>query len=466
MYGPPPDPRQVAAPVALVQAPGAYAACAAVGLGLSLLALWRRPPVAARAAALILGQVVALTAPLAAFLDRYVYGSFPTIDKEGSLLFYLDGVHLRALLHPLASLHDPAVALIGVHTGHLWVTAFFDLFLSPVGAMNAQALLYPALAWWAAWLLLRDLCGDARVAFVISFAWGMGLRVFADLNWATIEKAAIFWLALHAWALHRAWRDGGRWPLASGLILGLATWMNLYLGLVGGAVLAAAALAAGWEALRRRGLGTGGRRLLAAAAWGALAVAPLAAWQALLLRSGPALASPDDFLWKRAALDSFTLWPPRWDRLEVHRALNLVVIGLGLLGLARRRADPRVRFLALATALLFALSLGPRLWPTAAENPVYMLARAVVPGFWRVAKPEVFFHGAWLGLCAVAAVELKAAAPRRGGLGALYAIFVLAWLLMVRTHPAYPGMSVYQPTRLAPDWAERVFERAAPATEP
>ena len=79
------------------------------------------------------------------------------IDKAGSLLFYLDGVHQRMLLHPWLSPGDPAARLIGVHVGHLWITEIFDLVYSPVGAFNAQALLYPALAWYGAWLLLRDL---------------------------------------------------------------------------------------------------------------------------------------------------------------------------------------------------------------------------------------------------------------------------------------------------------------------
>ena len=205
MYGPPPDPRQLMAPVQLGTVPLAYLGCLLTGLAISVLAALRKLPEALRVWLFILGQTIVLTMPLAWYLDRYVFGAFPTIDKEGSLLFYLDGVHVRMLLHPVQSLGDPAAHLIGVQTGHLWVTALFDMFLSPTGAFNAQALLYPALAWWACYLLLRDLCGHGRIAAVLAFAWGMGLHVFRDLNWYTIEKAAIFWLALYLWALYRAW---------------------------------------------------------------------------------------------------------------------------------------------------------------------------------------------------------------------------------------------------------------------
>ena len=101
--------------------PEAYLACIGVGLVLSLAALLRTPNVRLRAAVFILGQTVLLTAPLAVFLDTWMYGSYPTIDKAGSMVFYLDGVHLRMLTDPVASLQDPAARLIGVHVGHLWV---------------------------------------------------------------------------------------------------------------------------------------------------------------------------------------------------------------------------------------------------------------------------------------------------------------------------------------------------------
>ncbi|MCB9778110.1 MAG: hypothetical protein H6742_06070 [Alphaproteobacteria bacterium] len=493
MYGPPPDPRQQIAPVELVDAPEAYAACLVIGLLLSAFALWKRPPASLRYLVLILGQTIALTMPLSWFLDRYVYGAFPTIDKEGSLLFYLDGVHVRMLLHPLLSTGDPAAHLIGVHTGHLWVTQFFDLFLSPVGAFNAQGLLYPALAWWAAWLLLRDLCHHDRTAFVLSFSWGMGLHVFRDLNWYTIEKAAIFWLALFCWALYRSWvrapqgnppgtglpggpllvgrlRETGPWPWAAGALYLAMAWNNLYLGLVGAVVGACALVAVGVHAAwawRGRteapdeyaGAAARFRSVALACAACAAFAAPLVVLQILLLYGGgPSLGDPQRFLTERAALDGFTLAPFRWNRLEPWRALNMVAVGLALFGAVARRRDVRVRFALACGSFLFLLSLGPALLP-GVPNPVYMAAFHLVPGFWRVAKPEVFFHGTWLLMCGVAAIQLRRVVPSPRTLGLLYGVFVVAWVLMVRTHPAYPGLTIPVRSSLDPQWHEQVFEQ-------
>ncbi len=456
MYGPPPDPRQLLAPVQLIDDPLSHLACVAIGAALTLLAWrWKRPGPHIRAALFILGQTIWLTMPLAAHLDTYVYGSFPTIDKEGSLLFYLDGVHRRLLAHPVASAADPAVRLIGIHVGHLWVTELFDLFLSPMGAFNLQGLLYPPLAWYAAWLLLRDVCRDDRIALLLGFPFGMGLHLFRDLNWYTIEKAAVFWLALFAWALHRAWRDGGPWRELTGVIYLLMSWMNLYLGLVGAALGGLAMLGAGWPSLRSRTL-LPQTRWVARAMWACAAGGvPLAIWQLALLNGGPGLGSPDRFLWERAALDGFSLFPLRWNRLEIHRALNLIAVGLALVGVVRRWKDGRVRWALAAGLFLAALSVGPVLLPGPVENPLYMAVRAVVPGFWRVAKPEVFFHGTWLLMLCVAAIELSRVS--RKGLGWLYALFVVGWVIMVRTHPAYPPMTMPVESSLSPDWAEKVF---------
>lgn len=460
MYGPPPDPRQTLAPVEVVDVPELYLLCIALGMVPTLVG-WqvKRLPMALRALLLILGQVVILTMPLAVCLDDFWFGAFPTIDKEGSLLFYLDGVHQRLVLHPVQALQDPAARLIGVHIGHLWVTQLFDLALSPMGAFNAQALLYPVLGWWCAWLLLRDVCSDHRVAFVVAFPFGMSLHLFRDLNWYTIEKGAVFWLALFAWAFHRAWERGGRWRVITSVIYLLMSWMNLYLGLVAAGLGALALLGTGLRSLRVRAPTEGFRRVLQTDLACVVAALPLVLYQyALMSSGGPSLGSPERFLWERAALDGFSIVPFRWNRLEVHRSLNLVVVGLAMLGAWYRRRDPRVQFCVFAGWALFLVSIGPVLLPGPVENPVYFAVRAVVPGFWRVAKPEVFFLGTWLLMLCVAALQLQRVSPRRGGLGLLYGLFVLGWVLMVRTHPAYPDMSQPVESRLRSDWAEKVFE--------
>jgi len=438
VYGPPPHPDQVLVPLGPGDAPEAWVLCLALGLGITALAALRRQAPALRAWWFCLGQTVALTAPLAVVLERVVYGAFPTIDKSGSLLFYLEGVHRSVTFHPLAAVQEPAARLIGVHVGHLWLTEAFDLFLGPHGAFNAQALFQVALGWWAAALLLRTLCGRWDTAVILALPFGLNLHVFRDLNWYTIEKSAVFGLALYAWSVTRCWQRGGRWTWGAGLVFAGLLFLNGYLALVGAAGIALALAA------------TRDRRLLVHCAWATAFAAPLVALQLALLSGPGTLGDPERFLVERALLDSFTLWPPAWNRLELYRSLNGVVIGLAVWGAWRLRHEGRVRTWALVGAGLFALALGPELLP-GVPNPVYLGVRAVVPGFWRVAKPETFFHGTWLALLALAALAVSGRRVRW-----LYPVFVIGWCVVVRTHPAFPGFTEPVDQELAPDWAERV----------
>ena len=428
------------------------------GLALSALAvIWKRPPRALRYLMFIVGQVTCLTAPLLVHINRFVYGSFPTIDKEGSLLFYLDGVHMRMVLHPMLSTVDPAARLIGVHVGHLWVSQAFDLFLSPLGAFNAQAMMALVLGWWTMWLLLRAVCQEDRVALVLSFPFGMGLHIFRDLNWYTIEKAHVFWLPLFALSLLKAWREGGRWRWAPGIVFVVMSWMNLYMGMIAGFFAVCAWLWTLGESVLKRYRTQGLRRVSHAGAVCLLLVTPLLVWQWALMRGGPQLGTPERFLWERAALDGFSLVPLAWNRLEVHRSMNLIAIGLALFGVFGSWQDRRVRFALFAGLAAFVLSIGPILLPGPVENPAYMLIREIVPGFWRVAKPEVFFHITWMLMLCVAAIQLSRVSPRRG-LYALYGVFFAGWLLMVRTHPAYPPMTLPVETVLNQGWQDDVFD--------
>lgn len=443
----------------------------ALGLGLALVALsaLRRPPEAARALCFTLGFTLALTAPLGGLLDRAWLGSFPTIDKEGSLLFYLDGVHVRALLHPIAALQDPAVQLIGVHLGHLWPVAALDaLGLSAMGAFNAVGLLSIAGAWWAAWLLAREAGADSRLALWAAAPFGLGLHVLRDLNWYTIEKAAVGWLALFAFLLLRAARRGGRWPPLAGLAYALMCWMNLYLGLVG-AALGGLALACAAARRWRAGRADAGaeptlpspaltlRNIGLSCVFCAGFALPLVVAQALLMRGAAPLGTPEQFLWQRAALDSVTLSPLMWNRMEPLPALCSPLVVLSIWGLWRARGEALARYSAAAILVLTAISLGPALGPEL-KNPVYLALARGVPGLWRVAKPEVFFEGAFLLLLTWAALALTRLVPegaRRAASMALAAAMVAWFLGVVRAHPAYPGFSAPVESRLNAGWERR-----------
>ncbi len=415
--------------------PFAWVVCLAGGLGLSTLALVGRLPAGARAFFFCLGQVVFWTAPLAGHLEPDLYGAFPTVDKSGSIAFYLDGVHRRLAAHPIASLSDPAVQLIGVHVGHLWIVEIFDTFLSTAGAFNAQALLYPTLGWWSAALFCSLLGCSWVTGIALGFGFGMGLHVFADLNWYTVEKAAVFVLALYAASLAKT-LEGGRWWVLSVLAWLLCTLMNWYFALA--AAFGAALL---WACTRSAFMA----RACGATALFAL---PLAWYQLQLLSGGAHPGNPDTYLHQRAALDVVSLTDGTWNRLEMWRALDPVFLGAACWGAwTTRRLAATHALLGMAGVFLL-LSLGP--FPFGAPNPVWLGIRAVVPGFWRVAEPEVFFQGTILCAMAIGARALGPT-PRPW----MYPVAVAIWAVSVASHPAFPGFSVFREPRLAPSWSHQ-----------
>lgn len=368
----------------------------------------------------IVGAVIALTTPAAAYFPTYVWGAFPTIDKAGSLLFYQEGVHWHIL-----DASDPAVRLIGVHLGHLWVTALFDTVLSPFAAMNAHALLNLCLNWYCAFLLLRAVSGDSGAALLLAFPFAMGLHIFRDINWYTIEKSGVYWIPLYAWTLWRARTGTARWIGVAAAVYAAMFLYNAYWGVLGAAIGAAALL-------------SGERRVMLAVGASAFAALPIILQQARLM-TGTEIATPAAFA-ERAALDSVTLWPPLWNRLEAWRALDLIGISLALFGL---RAN--WRWFAIAAAF-GALSLGPAF-------PPFAWITAFVPGLWRFAKPEVFFEVTWLAILVAASVTLAGLDLSRR---VLATIMIASWILSVRTHPVYPGFTMPVPVKMAPSWQQSV----------
>ena len=449
MYGPPPSAEQQSLLSGPLDLPVAWAACLVAALALLALGLWLRQRAPTPAWLLIIAaQVIALTAPAATLVERAVWGAWPTVDKAGSLLFYLEGVHLR----PFAggALEDPGLALIGVHVGHLWLTALLDLVLSPNGAFNAQALLHIWLAWALGWLLLRDLGARPWVAMLAAMPFAMGLHVFRDVNWYTIEKSAVFGVPLFLWAMNRARLRGGRWIAVTAAVLLGCGLFNWYLALVNLALLGL------WT------LGAHHRRALTAAAVCTLALAPLVLFQALLLQDAGAMTDPQRFLWERAALDVLSLWPPRWYHLELWRALNLPLMLLGAWGLWLHRERTEARYGALVVVVLGLLSTGPMLLGVQGAglpNPVFMVAWKLIPGFWRIARPEFLFEAVWLVLLASAAITIQRFRPGLRTLAALQIAMLAGWLWGVRSHDAYPGFSEPVEVELSEQWEQEVFER-------
>lgn len=454
-YGPATSPQQIDLPAGPLDAPGAWAVSLGVAAALGALA-WRlrhRPALAATLASF--AQLAAVTAPMLGFVTRGVIGDYPTIDKQGSLLFYLAGVHERVTFGLGHLGDDPMARLIGVHVGHLWVTAAFDLVMSPFAAMNAQTMLWIGLAQLGAWAWLRR-WGDDRVAFVLAVPFGLGLHLFRDANWYTVEKTAVWVLPAYAAAWWDAARGDRRAAAVAAAIAAGSAFLNLYFAQV---IALSAAVATAALAAQAGAFDAAARRRAAATLGGSYALtlllaAPLVVAQAQLLDPQRTLADPDCFLRARAALDVVSPWPPAWNRLEAWRAIHPLGVFAALVGIPRavREVEGRV---ALAVAMVaFAWSLGP--WPLGAWNPVYFAAWYGVPFFWRIAKPEVFLFVAQLAGLAIAARTWSAARPSGRALAAVWAVSIALWFGLVRAHPAYPGFTAYKEAKLAAGWEERL----------
>ncbi|MSP56238.1 MAG: hypothetical protein EXR69_11645 [Myxococcales bacterium] len=422
LYGPPPDAAQRLVDVPMAAwAVSIVVGVLAVAVGLSVLR--RRSSSVAAMGLLTLGGTALLTAPMLGMIPIAVFGSFPTIDKAGSLHFFRDGVHWR-----LFEASDPGVQLIGVHLGHLWIVQVLAAPLpAPLPALfpdwaafNAQSFLNLWLAGWcaAAWLVHRS--GDVRVALLLALPFALNLHQFRDINWYTVEKTAIFLLPLWLLCL-----DTRRWA-ACFAVGALAMFLNVYMGILiatMGAWTTAAELA--------RGARRDPSRLLCVA-MSALGMLPFALWQGVLMRGAHAPGSPEDFLTQRAALDVLSLSPWEWNRLEGWRAMNLAVLTLAGLWLYGELIWRRGGGWLVGVVLCTLLALGP------SANPVYMALFDLVPGFWRVAKPETFFWVSWLLLVTAAAEALASMRLPNRAMLLVAALFLVGWLVGVRAHPVYP----------------------------
>jgi hypothetical protein len=431
MYGPPPDAAQV-----LIDVPwSAWAISVVVGVLCAVAAARCRGQV--RLALGTLAGTTLLTAPMLGMIPVGVFGSYPTIDKAGSLHFFRESVHWH-----LGNAADPAVQLIGVHLGHLWIVELFSRVMPDWAGFNAQSFLNLWLAWLCTsnWVQHRAQVhgprrGAVAASVLLAIPFAMNLHQFRDINWYTVEKTSIFVLPLWLLCVDK------RRSVAAALTGALAMFLNVYMGIL------IAAMGA-WMVLGvvlRRGRDWSGVRPVLATAVGML---PFVVWQAVLMRGAHAPGSPDAFLHQRAALDVVSIVPWQWNRLEGWRTMSFLVLGLALswsvTAVLWRGTGRGGSLWALAGAVV---AVGIALGPT--ENPLYMALFDFVPGFWRVAKPETFFFIPWL-LAVTAATEAIGPLSRRG-VALLGAVTVLGWLWGVRSHPVYPNFYARPPLPEAHD---------------
>lgn len=414
-YGPPPDPTELIVASDFATVPVAWVLCIAAGLAVAWFG--RRSSFLA-----VLGLTVALTAPAAALLPTAVWGAWPTVDKTGSLHFF----SLNAQFHSFDT-SAPATQLIGVSMGHLWITWIFAAFMPAFAASNLHAFVNLVLGWWLSGRLAVATGTPERWAISAGFPMAMGLHLFRDINWYTIEKSGLWALTLYALTLVLAHRRGRGWIAAAGLSYFVAFYYNPYFG-VFGAMLGGAALVVG---------NRNARLAVLASVVGAL---PFLALQLPALRN-EALPEPAAFA-TRAALDVVTVFPPEWNRLELWRAVDGVValaaLSTALSALRRvRDVDPTIATEARMEVALLSALVVPALLALGPVTPLWT-AFASLPGMWRFAKPEAFFHLVILGLVVLAGRGFDRGRwhPRT-----VLALQVALWIWLVRGHPVYPGFT-------------------------
>lgn len=417
--GPPTSPLEVPFPAGWQDQPAAWGATVVVALAL----LWFGRRSALLTAA---GGVALLTAPALGLVGRAVWGHYPTIDKAGSLHFYDMGAHWHAF-----DVTAPATQLIGMSMGHLFVTALFDLVLPAFGAMNAQALLNLTLGWWLGACLVEATGTPRRWALVAAFPLGVGLHALRDINWYTIEKSGLWPLVLYALTLVRAHQRGRGWIPAAAAVYFLAFFYNAYWGVLGAAVGAVVLVG-------------GNRNARLAVLASVLGVVPFVLAQLPALNNAQ-LPPPEAFA-ERAALDVFAPWGgegfgPNWNRIPLLAALDVpVTLAAGVavvLALREARWSTPSSWsrpgLALCAALAAVLACGP-------ATPLWS-AFVHLPGMWRFAKPETFFHLTIGATCILAGPVL---ARLRIPPWTVLAVQAALWLLHARGSTAlYPQFSAW-----------------------
>ncbi len=424
VIGPPDNSRCERLAFSIFEEPLAWAVC--IGVGLTLTWMGRRNP---NGPPMALGLTIMFLSPLPAMIDRSWIGQFPNIDKEGSLAHYLAKVHH---IWPWQGELSPGLRRIGVHIWHLWPVELLDRAFPTVMSFNLVLLLnvFATLYFSSKWFHHEG----ARPwgALLAALPFTLGPPMLRHLEWSTIEKSSLFWLPLYLWTL-RSSESGGTWRVfAPAGVATLICSQNLYWLILCGVFSLGIALNHALNLLASTNSRSRRLRALLALVLVALAVLPWVYWQSSL-NGLPDIVIEESWRNERAALDAIQLNGWTWARLPLWRALEPLSLSLGVWFLCSR-AKWRS---GLGIAFLGAMSLGPYIMQgeSTIENPLWAVISWLIPGFWRVAKPEVFFLGAWLLVLSEAAKRLNGRWIQPA------ALWLLVWVLVGRVGEWWPEPS-------------------------
>lgn len=304
-------------------------------------------------------------------------------------------------------------------------------------AYNVIFLAAFALSGYAAFLIAHDLTADRAAAYFAGYAFA-----FSPFHWSHLhhlEHLSIQWPAFLVWALFKAratWMgpdgtNGSRWMATAGLFHAMTGYVNPYLGLFCGVLVAAAFLRDAW----RRGAGCV-RFWLPYLAVAGLLLAPLAV---LMFRATALEGSFRVPLWIKVhqSIDLLALitpspnnpWLRGWFPLmplygtftagEPIGYLGWSVIGLALWGAWRARFRER-RFLAACALLFLLLAMGPFLHvagivrlPGGDPVPLPQLVLQLLPGISAARVPARYLAMATLFVALLAGAGLADLRLRR-----------------------------------------------------
>lgn len=408
--------------------------------------------------------VCVYTSPWLAISTKYVIGAYPTIDKEGSFLFYVDGVHIRSLLHPIDSLSDTSVQLIGFHMGHLWINQFFNVFLSGYAACNFQVLSNLVLNLYSCYLLLEvqqttpadnnpihtssDISSRRKhlswSVFIISICFSLQLHIFRDIHWYTVEKSAIYPI-LFFWREILLLEKNKKNRYLLGIYYFFAAYINFYWAIVLG-------ILGAFYTIKNIFQKNNTLNLYKNIAF-CTCIGVLIGTYQMTLQQHP-FATHAEFA-TRASLDILDITHLNWNRMEFWRAIHpmiLIFAGGSVVAIFFQKIQKNTiqfkyldknktdnLFLIIIASIFTFLSFGPTLYGY--TNPIYSLF-SQLPGMWRFAKPEIFFFIPYIIIC-IFSLQNKYLSNK-------YALFVLLCMQIYITHTSteYPYITQFIQSKL------------------